>query len=163
VESARSARRQDLDVIVELLRAATVELGPHRGGSIWSRREAWPEPVDPAIAAVVHGESDHTRAVVGTIDDTVVGYGLLALENLHDGSILAVVSDLYVLPGARGVGVGEAMMDRLVAEAREAGAIGIDALALPGDRETKNFFERFGLTARALVVHRSLVPAEDGS
>ena len=49
-------------------------------------------------------------------------------------------------------------MDLLVAWAQERGAVGIDALALPGDRHTKNFFETFGLTARALVVHRDLRP-----
>lgn len=40
--------------------------------------------------------------------------------------------------------------------ATAAGCLGIDALALPGNRETKNFFEASGLTARAIVVHRSL-------
>ncbi|MEZ5178936.1 MAG: GNAT family N-acetyltransferase [Acidimicrobiales bacterium] len=85
--------------------------------------------------------------VVGTIDDTVVGYGWARLESLHDDSLLLVITDLYTEPEARGVGVGEAMMVVLEAEARLAGAIGLDALALPGDRQTKNFFETFGLTA----------------
>ena len=31
-------------------------------------------------------------------------------------------------------------------------------MALPGNRATKNFFERYGLTARALLVHRRLRP-----
>jgi hypothetical protein len=48
----------------------------------------------------------------------------------------------------------------LVAHASDAGAIGIDALALPGDRATKNFFETFGLKARAIVVHRSLMATD---
>ena len=46
-----------------------------------------------------------------------------------------------------------------MAHATAAGAIGVDALALPGDRATKNFFETFGLKARAIVVHLSLLPA----
>jgi hypothetical protein len=32
----------------------------------------------------------------------------------------------------------------------------VDSLALPGDRHTKNFFEAFGLVARAIVVHKTL-------
>jgi GNAT superfamily N-acetyltransferase len=96
--------------------------------------------------------------VVGTIDGTPIGYGVVALEKLHDGSLLGAVSDLFVDPEARGVGVGEAMMDQIVAWCREHGCTGVDALALPGNRATKNFFETFGLVARAIVVHRSLEP-----
>ena len=36
------------------------------------------------------------------------------------------------------------------------GCTGVDALALPGARATKNFFEENGFTARLLVVHRPL-------
>ena len=69
-----------------------------------------------------------------------------------------MVDELFVEPEARGVGVGEAMMDLLVAWCVERGCVGIDAVALPGDRDTKNFFETFGLKARAIVVHRPLEP-----
>ena len=31
-------------------------------------------------------------------------------------------------------------------------------VALPGDRETKNMYERFGVKARALIVSKSLNP-----
>ncbi len=46
----------------------------------------------------------------------------------------------------------------LIAWCEEHGCAGIDAVALPGNRATKNFFERYGLTARALLVHRRLGP-----
>ena len=114
------------------------------------------------LEAALSGHDPSARLVVGTVDETVVGYGWARVEDLHDGNRLLVVTDLYTEPEARAIGVGEAMMDLLEAEARAAGAIGIDAIALPGDRHTKNFFETFGLTARAIVVHRSLEPrAED--
>jgi L-amino acid N-acyltransferase YncA len=66
------------------------------------------------------------------------------------------VEQIYVEPGARSVGVGEAILDLLIVEATERGAIGIEALALPGDRATKNFFETHGMVARAIIVHRRL-------
>jgi GNAT superfamily N-acetyltransferase len=65
-----------------------------------------------------------------------------------------VVTDLFVDEGARSVGVGEAIVELLVAFCAEAGCIGLDALALPGARAAKNFFEESGFTARALVMHR---------
>jgi hypothetical protein len=48
------------------------------------------------------------------------------------------------------------LLDAVIAWATGRKCIGIDSLALPGNRETKNFFESFGLVARAIVVHRPL-------
>ena len=94
--------------------------------------------------------------LVGLIDGTVVGYSVTRIENLHDRSQVAVIDDIYVHPEARAVSVGEAMVERVVAWATQQGCVGIDSLALPGDRNTKNFFETFGFRARAIVVHRPI-------
>ena len=64
--------------------------------------------------------------------------------------------ELFVEPPARSIGVGESMTDALLALAAERRCIGVDALALPGHRATKNFFEDQGFTARALTMHRPL-------
>ena len=73
-----------------------------------------------------------------------------------DGGLLGVVTDLYTEPGCRDLGIGEVTMQALLDWCAERGCFGVDSLALPGDRHTKNFFESFGLVARAIVVHRSL-------
>ena len=51
-------------------------------------------------------------------------------------------------------------MDFLVNQAIENKVIGIDSFALPGDRETKNFFESQGMVARLIQVYR---PIESGN
>lgn len=155
MEAARLATAADLEQIAELVGRAVEELRPQRGGSLWSRREARAEPLDVLPA----GESAPI-VLAGTIDDAIVGYAVARIERLRDGSLLALVDDIYVEPDARGVGVGEALMDWLVAWATEAGCVGIDAMVLPGNRAAKNFFERFGLKARSIVVHRSLGGAD---
>jgi GNAT superfamily N-acetyltransferase len=66
-----------------------------------------------------------------------------------------VIEEIYVQPEARAVGVGELLVERLVAFCVEAGCSGVDAAALPGHRQAKNFFERAGFTARLLVMHRN--------
>jgi len=159
LESARPATTADHESIAALATEAIAELEPTRGGALWSRREARLRPVDASIAAAI--DDDATFVVVGTIDEVVLGYGITHVEDLHDGGRLAIVDDLYVTDGARGVGVGEAMMDAVIAWCEGQGCIGVDAMALPGNRATKNFFERFGLTARAIVVHRALGPAAE--
>jgi len=49
-------------------------------------------------------------------------------------------------------------MDLVLEWCDARGCRGVDSLALPGERATKNFFERYGLTARAIIVHRPLGP-----
>jgi GNAT superfamily N-acetyltransferase len=144
-ESVRPADVADHPVVAELHRLATAELQEQRGGMIWSRQ------TDRGA-----GPSFDGGAWVGTIDDEVVGYALARLDALADGGCLAVLTDVYVLPGARGVGIGELLLDAAIAWATAAGAVGIDSVALPGMRDSKNFFESAGMVARAISVHRRL-------
>ena len=153
-EAARLASTEDLPRVAELARAAIEELRPTKGGELWARREARAEPVEQSLAADL--ADDGTLVLAGTIDDVVVGYAVARTETLTDGSLLARVTDLYAEPEAREVGVGEELLDAVVKWATERRCVGIDSLVLPGNRETKNFFESFGLVARAIVVHRPL-------
>jgi ribosomal protein S18 acetylase RimI-like enzyme len=152
--AVREARSDEIELVAALNREAIAELRPHRGGEIWSQWEARPEPLEGSLAALAADTS--ASLLVGTIDGVVVGYAAIAAHALHDGRRIGHLTDLYVLPDARGVGVGETVMQRLTEWCGEQGCVGIDSIALPGDRETKNFFETFGLVARALRVHRAL-------
>lgn len=161
-ESARSATPGDLERIAVLWRDGAAELVAERGGVLWARRDARPEPVEASLAADITAAAaaDPDRlVVVGCYHDAVVGFATVRHERLSDGSVLAVLGEIYVDPEARSVGVGEVMMDQVLAWCEASGCRGIDAVALPGMRATKNFFERFGLTARAIVVHRRLGPS----
>jgi GNAT superfamily N-acetyltransferase len=154
IEAARPASSDDLPRIAELARAAIAELRSTKGGEVWARREARKEPIDGSLAADLANGS--ALVLVGEIDDVVIGYAVAVIDEMSDGSALARLTDVYVEPEARGVGVGELLLDAVVAWATTRGCRGIDSLALPGNRETKNFFESFGLVARAIVVHRPL-------
>jgi GNAT superfamily N-acetyltransferase len=151
---ARTATAEDLPTIAKLAAEAAEEKAAQKGGAVWSRRERRAEPVEADLASAL--DSPDHEVAVGTLDGTVLGYAAARVERLGDGGLLGVLDDLYVESGARELGVGEALMDHAVAWCRAAGCFGIDSLALPGDRSTKNFFESFGLVARAIVVHRSL-------
>jgi ribosomal protein S18 acetylase RimI-like enzyme len=158
MEAAREATVDDVGRLVALARELRAELRELRGGALWELRESRVEPVAHVIEALV--QRPDAVVLVGTIDGVVVGYGTLELEVLSDGRQLAVIGDLYVEPDARAVGVGEAVARELVRRARAAGCTGIDAFALPGHRQAKNFFERSGFTARALVMHKPLASPE---
>jgi ribosomal protein S18 acetylase RimI-like enzyme len=154
VEGSRPATVDDLPRIAELARLLREELVSMKGGVLWSNREALAEPLEDAYAALL--ARDDALVIVGTVDETVIGFGTVTLERLRTGETLGVISDLFVEPGARAVGVGESMTGELVAFCTERGCVGIDTLALPGHRAAKNFFEESGFTARAIVMHRRL-------
>jgi GNAT superfamily N-acetyltransferase len=154
MESARVATADDAEVLARLSAAALAELSANKGGVVWSRRDARPDRSIDAWQDSVVGERDHV--VVGTIDDVVVGYAVARLEPLDDGGVLARLEELYVEDEARSVGVGDALLDAVLGWADSVGAIGLDALVLPGDRGAKNFFEAHAMVARAIVVHRPL-------
>ena len=107
-------------------------------------------------AWVLNCQAHDVPVLVGTFGGVPAGYAVAHVEPLRDGTLLGVLTDVYVEAGVREVGVGEALMEEVVRWAEARGCRGLDALVLPGNRATKNFFERFGLVARAIVVHRPL-------
>jgi GNAT superfamily N-acetyltransferase len=152
--TARPAVLTDVPRLAALCRQALAEMQPARGGALFVVREARAEPLEAAFTDEL---ADPSKDVfVGEYAGVALGYGAIGAETLRDGSSLAVITDLYVEPPAREVGVGEALMALLVDWAAERGCIGVDATALPGDRQTKNFFEASGFTARMLVMHHRL-------
>jgi GNAT superfamily N-acetyltransferase len=155
IEAARIALTSDLEAMAELATEGVAEQAEERGGSIWKRRET---PSAPHLASLHASMLDPEQELwVGTIDDVIVGYATCRIEMLRDGDLLGVAEDFYVDPGTRGVGVGECLINEIIAWCTERHCVGIDALALPGNRHTKNFFETFGFKARLLTVHHPLV------
>jgi GNAT superfamily N-acetyltransferase len=154
VEGSRAAGPDDIPRIVELARQLRAELGAMKGGVLWTGREALPEPLDASYRALL--DRDDACVVVGTIDDIVLGYAAVVVETLRSGQRLGVLTDLFVEPDARAVSIGDSMIADVLAFCRERGCVGVDAIALPGHRATKNFFEAHAFTARALTMHHAL-------
>ncbi len=93
------------------------------------------------------------RLLVGEYDGAVVG---LAAATVLDGPAgrRGLVECCYVERGARAVGVGTALLHAAVAWCEGEGGSEVDALALPGDRTTKQRLEAAGFTARLLTLSR---------
>ena len=101
--------------------------------------------------------SDSPRRVwLGGLARVEMGYLLAAVVSMPSGAKLGVIEGIYVDPGGRGCGVGGAMLGVALEWFGFVGCVGAEATALPGQRDTKNFFEENGLTARMLTVYRSL-------
>ncbi len=157
MEGVRPARREDADRCGDLCRAALDELQQARGGALFVRRETGliakalmrPGGLDRLLA----DPKRHT--LVGTVDDSVMGMAMGRLDAVGE-TRLGVIDAFYVEAGARGVGVGAALLDGLVTWLGAAGCRGVDINALPGDRGTKNLLEASGFKARLITMHRPL-------
>ena len=160
MEGCRPATADDLPRLAELVRAAVSELAPLRGGEVWRAQEARNEPLEHELAPLL--SDPRARVLAGTIDGFPVGYAVARIEQLTDGSTLGVIDDIFVEEEARGVGVGEAMIADLLEWCASQGCRGIDAMALPGHRASKNFFEGSGFTARKLVMARRAAAEPSG-
>lgn len=154
-EGARIATETDRDELSALRDEARRLTAQERGGAALLGRDHPRGAVDRVVEAALLGESSAVVVVIGTLDDMPVGYMLADTVHAEGLGQAARLIGLWVTPNARKLGVGEAMMNELVAWARGAGCIALDAEALPGDRDTKNFYEMHGLVARQIKVSRS--------
>lgn len=135
----RVAGDGDRRAIDELLTTARRQVAVQRGG----REASLGELAGAEVWFVAAHHNDEAEALVG----------FLAIGRAGE---TAVVESIFVLPSCREVGVGAALLDAAIRWATDNGCARIDAVALPGDRATKNFFETHGLTARAIIVQREL-------
>ena len=154
---ARPATVADLATLVTLAQEFWAEQRVARGGVLWAQREG-PQPPPDADAAVEERYREQLNAVdcltvVGTIDNAILGYAVVTIEVIPDGSRIGYISELFVEPAARAVSVGDTMIELVSQWCQSNGCLGIDAYALPGERLTKNFFEAHGFKARLLTMH----------
>jgi ribosomal protein S18 acetylase RimI-like enzyme len=83
----------------------------------------------------------------------LVGY--LQLEHC-DHEDIGNVRQVWVEPDARELGFGDELLAAAIEHLRQHGATTIESFALPGDRDTKNLYERAGVTARKIIVSKRL-------
>lgn len=154
-EAARPATPADRADIAALRDEARVGTLASRGGAAFWGRDRPADQTDRVLAAALDG-ADHAVALVGTLDGMTVGYLLAEWRDTPGTGRVTTVLELWVTPEARGIGVGESMIEAALGWARDSGSTEIDASALPGDRATKNFFESQGLVARSIAVSTRL-------
>jgi len=152
--SVRVAVAQDVTNLERLRDLAAAHISSQRGGVVALLREF---ADNSAFEELTEGQISQGRLIlIGLISETAVGYCFAESVKLSDDFALCQIQELFVESEARDVGVGQLLMDSLTAWAVQQRCGGIDATVMPGDRETKNFFETFGLVARAISVHLDL-------
>ena len=100
----------------------------------------WPATCEAADVWVAH------------IDAVLVGYLVAELGVDH----IVRVDQVWVTPEARELGFGDGLLATAIASAVERGAVAVEGQALPGDRHTKNLYERAGIVARLITTYKQL-------
>ena len=144
----RGALSSDVEELQRFETEARLQLEKFRGGLRLA--DEVPE-VGPLWAD--RADSPRWAIFVAGLDGVVMGYLCVDFEAQRDAPLIEAV---YVTADARELGLGDALVSAAIAECQRRGATAIDAYALPGDRETKNLFERSGLTARLLIVTKKI-------
>jgi GNAT superfamily N-acetyltransferase len=96
----------------------------------------------------------HTTVLVGLFEEVIVGFAV-AHSNLPNKP-LGDIDAIYVTPGARGIGVGQALLDSAVKVLANHGCINLDVNCLPGDRGSKRLMESSGFKARQITMTRHI-------
>jgi phosphinothricin acetyltransferase len=81
-----------------------------------------PESPDARAAWLRERRAQHMPVLVADIRGEVVGFAALAPHSAKPGYARTLANSVYVAPGARGEGVGTALLAALVRRAREIGA-----------------------------------------
>ncbi len=128
----RRAEPADADQLRHLESVARSALVDQRGGLRWlatnpERGASWEAVIATSSVFVAH------------IDGLVVGY----LVASRRGDVLEV-DEVFVLEEARELGFGDELLAAALADGRAGGMRLLEAQALPGDRNTKNLYERGG-------------------
>ena len=127
----------DEPAVCELAEIARESIREARGGARWTETHPLPDWTNPDLSVLV-----------ADLDGVVVGY---LVGRLRSGDVL-MVDEVFVLEEARELGFGDALVEEIQQIGRRKGARRMEAEALPGDRDTKNLWERAGITARLITV-----------
>ena len=91
------------------------------------------------------GEAASAELLVGFLDDEICGYALFFHNfSTFRGRPGMYMEDIYVEPGARGRGLGRALLIEVLRIARERECVRCEWIVLDWNERAKNFYESIG-------------------
>lgn len=139
----RQAEARDLVQILDMDARARGELLEQRGGPEWLSEH-------PALASW-EPSAVTEKSLVATYGQAVVGFLVYDIAERPGRGKVCAVDRVFVEHEARELGCGDGLLALAADVARQSGCAAIEGNALPGDRDTKNMYERARMKARAII------------
>lgn len=144
----RASGTQDVSQIVAMDRLARIALEGQRGGKEWlTEHQALADQDPPRLVS---------RTLVAEYAGAIVGFLVYDIVERPGRGRLCTIDRVYVEELARELGCGDGLIGLVTEIAVSARCASIEGNALPGDRETKNLYERASMKARKIVTGRDL-------
>ena len=148
--TVRPAHIVDMPVLLDLDAQYRNLLLDQRGGIAWLAEHVPLVTLPPQDVV--------ENSFVGEIDGAVIGFLRGTVDLIPARGMVYTVDRVFVVEQARQLGFGDALLAAAMKFAVSTHCVAIEANALPGDRETKNLYERAGIKARNIIVSRPLGP-----
>lgn len=145
ISIAKEADIPQLCILLEFLFSQELEFVPN----IEAQRRGLRSIIhDPQIGFIL----------VGKIDDRTVGMvNILFTISTALGERVALLEDMVVSPDFRGSGIGAALIERAIAEARNRGCKRITLLTDASNEATHHFYQRQGFVKSAMIPLRLML------
>ena len=134
--------------MVERVVSATAELSEALRRLIPQLTDNHPPPGPAFLEALLNGDSS-VLLIARHPDESggIVGVGCLGIYRVPTG-VRAVIEDVVVDEGSRGLGLGEALIKGLMDEARQLGAHGVSLTSNPRRIAANRLYLRMGFSLR---------------
>lgn len=135
---------------IDVVDAATDEIVAAFARLIPQLTDAAPPPGREALARMIVSEA--TTLFVARVDGKIEGALALGIYRIPTG-VRAWIEDVVVSPEARGRGVGQALVERALMQALEAGAASVELTSRPEREAANRLYQRLGFEARRTNVY----------
>lgn len=140
-----------MTVVVEKVQKVTSEVVLAFASLIPQLSRSNPAPTETELNDMV--SSPASDVFIARVDGKIVGSLTLVTFRIPTG-IRAWIEDVVVDESARGHGVGEALNQAAIAEARKKGAVTIDLTSRPSREAANRLYQRIGFVQRDTNVYR---------
>ncbi|MCL4530154.1 MAG: GNAT family N-acetyltransferase [Chloroflexi bacterium] len=131
---------------IEIATRATEELWDAFQGLVPQLTSNNPPPSRDDLAALVKSESS-TLIIARADNSSIIGAACVTVYRVPTG-IRAIIEDVIVAESARGLGIGEALVQRCLDIARGKGAKGVSLTSNPKREAANKLYQKMGFRKR---------------